>query len=149
MAAGLSRVTIVAPRSRVDLALPSDVPLADLLPVLLGFAGLDARSAVARHDGDDAGRRHGWSLSRLGGGELDSSCTPAQLAVRDGELLYLRPRDEAAPLMVYDDLVDVLAVGTRGRPGQWTPQATRLAGRATASLVLLAGAPALLFAGPP
>jgi type VII secretion integral membrane protein EccD len=43
----------------------------------------------------------------------------------------------------------VLAVGTRGRPGQWTPQTTRLAGRAAAILVLLAGAPALLFAGPP
>ena len=33
MASGLSRVTIVAPRSRVDLALPADVPLAEMLPV--------------------------------------------------------------------------------------------------------------------
>src|SRR5215813_4026629 len=119
MASGLSRVTIVAPRSRVDLALPSDVPLADLLPVLLNFAGLDARAAAS--DGrpraesgasDDAGRRNGWSLSRLGGGELDSSFTPAQLEVRDGELLYLRPRGDEVPVTVFDDLVDALATGT-------------------------------------
>ncbi|MET8838185.1 EsaB/YukD family protein, partial [Micromonospora sp. NPDC004540] len=36
---GLSRITIVAPRTRMDLALPSDVPLADLLPTLLRYAG--------------------------------------------------------------------------------------------------------------
>ena len=35
---GLSRITIVAPRTRMDLALPSDVPLADLLPTLLRYA---------------------------------------------------------------------------------------------------------------
>ncbi|MEU5670390.1 EsaB/YukD family protein, partial [Micromonospora sp. NPDC047753] len=38
---GLSRITIVAPRTRMDLALPSDVPLADLLPTLLRYAGED------------------------------------------------------------------------------------------------------------
>ena len=149
MAAGLSRVTIVAPRSRVDLALPSDVPLADLLPVLLGFAGLDARAAAARQDGDDAGRRHGWSLSRLGGGELDSSCTPAQLAVRDGELLYLRPRGDEAPVTVFDDLVDALATGARARSGRWTPSISRTAGLTGGVLALLAGVAALPFAGSP
>jgi hypothetical protein len=64
MSGGLSRVTIVAPRSRVDVALPSDVPLADLLPTLLGFAGTATEES-----------RHGWTLSRLGSGELDSSAT--------------------------------------------------------------------------
>jgi type VII secretion integral membrane protein EccD len=140
MASVLSRVTIVTPQGRIDVALPSDVPLVDLLPTLLESAGGAA---------EEPGRRTGWSLYRMGDSELDNSRTAAQLSVHDGELLYLRPRDEAAPLLVYDDLVDVLAVGTRGRPGQWTQQSTRLAGRVGAILVLLAGAPALLFAGPP
>ena len=30
--AGFSRVTIVAPRTRVDLALPTDIAFADMLP---------------------------------------------------------------------------------------------------------------------
>ena len=32
-----SRVTVLAPSTRVDVALPSDVTVADLLPVLLGM----------------------------------------------------------------------------------------------------------------
>ena len=139
-ASGLSRVTIVAPRSRLDIALPSDVPLADMLPALLDFAGGGT---------DDNGRRNGWGLSRLGSGELDSSCTPAQLDVRDGELLFLRPRGDDAPVMVFDDLVDALATGTRDRLGRWTPATTRLAGLTAGVLALVAGAVALPFAGPP
>ena len=37
--AGFSRVTIVAPKTRVDLALPTDVAFADMLPTLLRYAG--------------------------------------------------------------------------------------------------------------
>jgi type VII secretion integral membrane protein EccD len=140
MASVLSRVTIVAPSGRIDVALPSDIPLVELLPTLLEAAGGGA---------DEPGRRNGWSLYRMGDTEMDNSRTAAQLSVRDGELLYLRPRDEAAPLLVYDDLVDLLAIGTRGRRGQWTPGFTRVTGRIAAILVLSAGAPALLFAGPP
>ena len=165
MAAGLSRVTIVAPRSRVDLALPSDVPLADLLPVLLGFAGLDARSRAPGVDGagaggrpassagergaDDAGRRTGWSLSRLGGGELDSSCTPAQLAVARRRAALPAPAWGRGP-----------GHGLR-RPGRRVrhrrpypqrpvdPTISRTAGLTAGVLALLAGVVALPFAGPP
>ena len=137
MSGGLSRVTIVAPRSRVDVALPSDVPLADLLPTLLGFAGTATEES-----------RHGWTLSRLGSGELDSSATAEQLAVRDGELLYLRPRGDEAPVTVFDDVVDALATGGR-RLSRWTPSTSRAVGLTAGVLALLAGAVALPFAGPP
>ena len=33
-----SRVTVVAPRTRIDVALPADVAIADLLPMLLEMA---------------------------------------------------------------------------------------------------------------
>jgi type VII secretion integral membrane protein EccD len=140
MTSMLSRVTVVAPRSRIDVALPVDVPLIDLLPTLLEAAGGAA---------DESGRRDGWSLSRMGGAELDSSRTAAQLSVRDGELLYLRPRGDAVPLTVYDDFVDALASGTRDRLGRWTPQSTRVAGQVAGLVALLAGAAALPLTGPP
>lgn len=131
----------MAPRGRVDLALPSDVPLADLLPTVLGYAASDVADASP---GAQA-----WSLSRLGGGALDSSNTPAQLEVRDGELLYLRPRGDEMPSAVFDDLVDAIATGTRDRSGRWTPATTRLFGLTAGVLALLAGAVAVPFAGPP
>ncbi|WP_422770054.1 type VII secretion integral membrane protein EccD [Plantactinospora sp. WMMC1484] len=141
MASGFSRVTVVAPRSRVDLALPADVPLADLLPTVLGYAG----------DGlaDDPAARNGWTLSRMGGSALDSSRSPAQLEVRDGELLYLRPRGEEAPLPVFDDVVDAVATAARERTGRWSPATTRTLGLTLGALALLGGAVAVLLAGPP
>ncbi|MBO0869493.1 MAG: type VII secretion integral membrane protein EccD, partial [Micromonosporaceae bacterium] len=138
---GLSRVTVVAPRMRVDLALPSDVPFADLLPTLLGHAGADL--------GDDPAARDGWTLSRLGGAPLDSSYSPAQLDVRDGELLYLRPRGDEAPAAVFDDVVDAVATAARQRAGAWEGSTTRAFGLTLGALALLGGAVAVLLAGPP
>ena len=105
---GLSRITIVAPRTRMDLALPSDVPLADLLPTLLRYAGEDLADEGVRHGG--------WALSRLGGAPLDGGRTAAQLGVRDGEVLYFNPRSAAAPEIVFDDVVDAVATATNQRP---------------------------------
>ncbi|GIJ49007.1 type VII secretion integral membrane protein EccD [Virgisporangium aliadipatigenens] len=141
MASGLSRVTVVAPTIRVDLALPSDVSLADMLPTLLTYASADLA--------DDPAARNGWTLSRLGGVLVDSSLTPQQLDLRDGELLYLRPFGTEAPPPVFDDVVDAVATATRGRPGRWSPATTRFVGLALAVVVLLVGAVAVLFAGPP
>lgn len=134
---GLSRVTVVAPHSRVDLALPSDVALADMLPTLL------------RYTAEGADSRVGWTLSRLGGVALDGSRTPAQLEIRDGELLYLRPRGAEAPNLVFDDVVDAVATGTQERTARWRPSTTRTFGVILGVVALLAGAVAVLFAGPP
>jgi type VII secretion integral membrane protein EccD len=139
--AGLARITLVAPRTRIDLALPTDVPLADLLPTLLHVTGNDFA-------GEGAGGG-AWALSRLGGAALDSSRTPAQLQVYDGELLYLRPRGDEAPMLVFDDVVDAVATATGDRTGRWRPATTRLFGLGLTVAVLLAGAVALPFAGPP
>lgn len=138
---GLSRVTLVAPRTRVDLALPTDVPLADMLPTLLRYAG----------DGlaDDPAARDGWALTRLGGVALDSSRTPAQLEVRDGELLYLRPRGADQAEMVFDDVVDAVATATQQRAGGWQPSTTRAFGLTLGLVALLGGAAVVLLAGPP
>ncbi|HEX6683105.1 MAG TPA: type VII secretion integral membrane protein EccD [Candidatus Limnocylindrales bacterium] len=139
--AGLARITLVAPRTRIDLALPTDVPLADLLPTLLHVTGNDLTAT-----GDTATGR-GWALSQLGGAALDSSRTPAQLQVHDGELLYLRPRGEEAPMLVFDDVIDAVATATGERTSRWKPSTTRLFGLGLGVAALLAGAIALPFTG--
>ncbi|KAB1948409.1 type VII secretion integral membrane protein EccD [Micromonospora sp. ALFpr18c] len=138
---GLSRITIVAPRTRMDLALPSDVPLADLLPTLLRYAGEDLADEGVRHGG--------WALSRLGGAPLDGGRTAVQLGVRDGEVLYFNPRSAAAPEIVFDDVVDAVATATNQRPGAWQVGASRSFAVLFAAAALGAGALAALFAGPP
>ena len=68
-----SRVTVVAPRTRIDVALPADVAVADLLPMLLD---------MAKEATPDGGARHGgWCLARLGDSPLDPSRTLASLGV--------------------------------------------------------------------
>ncbi|MGW1056892.1 type VII secretion integral membrane protein EccD [Micromonospora rubida] len=138
---GLSRITIVAPRTRMDLALPADVPLADLLPTLLRHAGEDLA--------DDGVRHGGWSLARLGGQPLDGGRTAAQLGLRDGEVLYFTPRAAAAPEIVFDDVVDAVATATNQRPGSWQVGTTRSFSVLFAAAALSVGALAALFAGPP
>jgi type VII secretion integral membrane protein EccD len=102
--AELSRVTIVAPATRVDLALPATVPLATLLPTLLRYAGEELP--------DDQAAQAGWVLTRLGGRVLDSGRTAAQLDIRDGEVLYFTPRADAPEEMIFDDVVDAVAPAT-------------------------------------
>ncbi|MCX5068896.1 type VII secretion integral membrane protein EccD [Micromonospora lupini] len=138
---GLSRITIVAPRTRMDLALPSDVPMADLLPTLLRYAGEDLA--------DDGVRHGGWALSRLGGAPLDGGRTATQLGVRDGEVLYFNPRSAAAPEVVFDDVVDAVATATTQRPGSWQVGATRSFAVLFAAAAFGAAALAALFTGPP
>lgn len=120
----LTRVVIVAPQRTLEMALPSLVPLADVLPVLVQRATMSAtldqagRGRALTGDGD-------WVLQRLGGAPLDEELTPASLQVRDGESLYLRPRGLELPPVHFDDLVDGLASGVRGRPDRWRDSMTR------------------------
>lgn len=138
---GLSRVTIVAPGTRMDLALPSDVPLADLLPTLLRYAGEDLA--------DDGATHGGWALRRLGGPPLDTGRTVAELDIHDGEMLYLTPRADASPEVVFDDVVDAVATATRQRADRWVTADTRRFAVGFTVAALAGGIAAVLFAGPP
>lgn len=132
----LSRVILVAPHRTLEMALPAMIPLADLLPVLVqratgaGLPGLSGRQVKGLTGEGD------WVLQRLGGPPLDEELTPASLQIRDGETLYLRPRDTQLPPVHFDDLIDGLATGVRTRPDRWTEPLTR-------SLFLVIGAIAL------
>jgi type VII secretion integral membrane protein EccD len=137
----LCRVTIIAPNGRVDVALPVDVPVADLLPTLLRHAGADLADRGVVHGG--------WSLQRLGETTLDSGKSVTALNIRDGELLYLRPRQAQLPELAFDDVVDAIATASRDRSSRWQPATTRRVSLIGAVVALLAAALVLLGSGPP
>ncbi|MFC4034380.1 type VII secretion integral membrane protein EccD [Streptomyces polygonati] len=127
--AGLCRLTVRAPARSIDLAAPADVPVSDLLPTLLRYAGQETEESGLEHGG--------WVLQRLGGAPLDDEGTLASLDLRDGEVLYLRPHRDALPEVRMDDLVDGIANITRERLHGWSPEAGRrlLRGLAAATVI--------------
>lgn len=137
----LCRVTIVAPRRRVDVSLPADVPLAHMLPTLLRAAGENMADAGLAHSG--------WVLQRLDGSPFDPAQTTSALGVRDGEILYFRPRMAQLPEMSFDDVADVIATGIRERSDRWRPTTTRSFGLGAAGAALAVGAAVIALSGPP
>lgn len=138
--AALSRVTVVAPRTRIDLALPSDVAVANLLPMLLKMAGESSSDGGARHGG--------WCLAKLGGEVIDPDRPLAALGVVDGDLLQLRRRSDNPPPPLFDDVVEAIAATEPSSYRPWTERTARTLGMVAGGLALLAGAVALLRAGP-
>ncbi|WP_053733121.1 type VII secretion integral membrane protein EccD [Nocardia sp. NRRL S-836] len=135
-----SRVTVVAPRTRIDVALPADVAVADLLPMLLD---------MAREATPDGGVRHGgWCLAKLGDSPLDPARTLASLGVVDGELLQLRRRNENPPPPLYDDVVDAIAESDPDSFRPWTKETAQKFGHLAGALALIGSAVALFLSGP-
>ncbi|MEH0841402.1 type VII secretion integral membrane protein EccD [Micromonospora sp. CPCC 205711] len=140
MTTGLARVTISAPLRRVDVALPEQVPLAELLPEVLRHAG----EGLA----DDGERHGGWVLRRTDGAVLATAQALLPQGVRDGEVLHLVPAHDQWPELEYDDVVEAIADGARRRGAAWSPRATRAAALAGAGVPLAVGLLAVLAAGP-
>lgn len=115
--AGLCRLSIRAPDRNFDLAVPTDVPLIDLMPTIVGYAGPQVEEAGLEHGG--------WLLQDVGGEPLDEEATPEALGLHDGQTLYLRSRQEAIPAVHFDDLVEGISSGMKDRPGAWHPTATK------------------------
>lgn len=135
-----SRVTVVAPRTRIDVALPAGVAVADLLPMLL---------EMAKETTPDGGARHGgWCLAKLGDSPLDPSRTLASLGVVDGELLQLRKRAENPPPPLYDDVVDAIAEAAPDSYRPWTKQTANRIGYIAGALALITAALTVLMTGP-
>lgn len=126
-AAGFTRVAIAAPTTRVDLALPTAVPLVALLP------------AIVTHAEQDPAAPHSWALSRLDGTRLDPAVGLAAAGVAEGELLVLHPAHDVAGDPLYDDVVELL--GEHAADSGWAPRDTR---RAAAAFTVLAIAGAVL-----
>ncbi|HEY0638978.1 MAG TPA: type VII secretion integral membrane protein EccD [Pseudonocardiaceae bacterium] len=135
-----SRVTVVAPQTRIDVALPADVAVADLLPMLL---------EMARERSPDGGSRHGgWCLAKLGDSPMEPSRTLAAAGVVDGDMLQLRRRSESPPPPLFDDVVDAIAVSSPDSYRPWTPRTARTLGQVAGGVALVVATVALFLAGP-
>jgi type VII secretion integral membrane protein EccD len=131
------RVTVVTPNARVDVALPSESTVAELLPQLMNLAGVD-----------DARAGGGWALSRLGGAALEGGFTVSAAGVRDGEVLYLRPRAGSGAPLLFDDVVDAIASAADSPGSTWQPATARGASLVAAAVALSLGGVALFLAAP-
>jgi type VII secretion integral membrane protein EccD len=139
---GITRLTIVAPGRRIDVALPDEAPLAALLPVVLDAVGDGLRGAADTAAG-------GWSVCRADGTRLALGRTLAALHIRDGEQLHLTPRDAEWPEPKYDDVVLAVADSTEALGGRWQAKHTRAGGLIAAGGALLVGLFVLMTSGPP
>ncbi|MYR44158.1 type VII secretion integral membrane protein EccD [Streptomyces sp. SID5910] len=115
---GFCRVTIVAPDSRIDVALPDDVPVADLYPEILRFS----------QQSPAEGAPVGYHLVRRDGTVLDSARSFAAQRILDGELLTLRPFAESLPPAVIDDVSEAVASAVTRDRTLWDGELTRTAG---------------------
>jgi type VII secretion integral membrane protein EccD len=134
-----SRVTVVAPRTRIDLALPSDIAVASLLPMLLTMAGESSADGGSTHGG--------WCLAKLGGDAIDPDRSLNSLGVVDGDLLQIRRRNDNPPPPLFDDVVDAIAQAAPDSYRPWTAHTARTLGMIAAGSALLAGAVVVLRVG--
>ncbi len=136
---GLARVTVAAPRRRLDIALPEQVPVADLLPSLLRHAG----EGLA----EDGERHGGWILRRSDGQPLDTARALAVQQVRDGEILHLVPYRLEWPEPDYDDIAEAIASSSRRHAPPWNGRTTLAFGITTVGVLLALGLYPVLWYG--
>ncbi|EST23102.1 hypothetical protein N566_26150 [Streptomycetaceae bacterium MP113-05] len=136
--AGFRRVTIVAPDSRIDVALPEEAPLADIYPEILRLSG---QAPVE-------GAPVGYHLVRRDGSVLSNSRSFAAERILDGEVLTLRPFAESLPPAVFDDVSDAVASAVARDRTLWGDGLTRGAGLTAGTVVSMLAAFVLWFAAP-
>ncbi|MFB6708327.1 type VII secretion integral membrane protein EccD [Streptomyces sp. NPDC056333] len=137
-ATGFCRVTVVAPDSRIDVALPEDIAVADIHPEILRLTG----------QAQVAGNPTGYHLVRRDGTVLDGARTLAAQQVLDGELLSLRPFAQSLPPAVFDDVSDAVASAVTRDRHLWSDELLRGAGLLGGVLLLVLMGFVLWFADP-
>ncbi|MFC9790906.1 type VII secretion integral membrane protein EccD [Rhodococcus sp. NPDC127528] len=141
----LCRLTVLADRTQVDLALPFGVPLALILPGIVDM--VEMRGAP-----DDVANPRPvtepteWVLSRVGRPPLSSTLSLDEHGILDGDLLVLQSASTRAPAPLFDDLMhNVAAIGAHDFR-RWNPAAARAMGVTAAGAVIIAGSLGLLRA---
>ncbi|WMX44750.1 type VII secretion integral membrane protein EccD [Streptomyces roseicoloratus] len=137
-ATGFCRVTVVAPDSRIDVALPEDIAVADVYPEILRLTGQTQPAGAPPAD----------HLVRRDGTVLDGARTLAAQQVLDGEVLSLRPFAQSLPPAVYDDVSDAVASAVTRDRHLWSDELLRGAGLVGGVLLLVLMGFVLWFADP-
>jgi type VII secretion integral membrane protein EccD len=124
-----SRVTVVSGTRRVDLALPSALPLADVVPQVLRFCAPE----------ESAGAPVEFTLAKLGGQPLALSQSLGEAGVHDGDVIELRAFDAPTRPAFVEDVRDAIEDAIDRAGGAWNTRATITfaVGAASALLLLL------------
>jgi ESX secretion system protein EccD len=132
---GLRRVSIYADSAVVDMALPSQIPVAALMPRIV-----DLVEGRATGSPDDLTARR-YQLSRPGTPGLDRSMTLAQSGIRDGDVLVLNHGRAPVPAPRYHDPAEAVTATLDARtPTRPTArQAARLSGALAAGWFTVIG----------
>lgn len=132
MSEDYTRVTLAGERRNVEMLLPSQRAIGELVPEVLELMGPD-------HGTDAPGA---LTLTPLGSASLSAQQTLADAGVSDGAVLALDRRDESVPAPVVYDLAEDVATQPRSTHDTWILDAGRLTGgtlttiTVTAALVL-------------
>lgn len=126
-----STVTLVGPNTTRDLALPGNIPVAQLLPQLL-------RPGVMRTEAADTPAT--WMLTTVDGRRLAGASTLSELGIGDGEVLHLHDATDAVIAPPVEDLRDAVEDLTDGTGKTWKAGTGRVFATGIAALVVAATA---------
>ncbi|MCC3761601.1 type VII secretion integral membrane protein EccD [Glycomyces sp. TRM65418] len=124
-----STVTVVGPETTRDLALPDDLPVAELLPEMLRHTG-----------GDTDGTAVSWAVSTPEGATFEPSETLRDKTVADGSMLLVHDATAAALPETVEDVRDGVEDAVDETGIRWEPGTGRLVAVATAGLLVAAAA---------
>lgn len=134
----LLRVSIVSEDRRLDIGVPAQLPLIELIP---GFArSLGVLDPTLAHAG--------YALHKADGTALDPSRSGGAQGVHDGDLLTLVRGGLIAEPRIYDDIVEAVIDATTEQHGVWTPRDNTRTALAISLSFLALCAVMLLSAGP-
>lgn len=134
---GLVRVTVTSGSRRVDLVLPSAVPVAELVPELARSVGLLDASTVYG----------GYRLVTQDGRQLSNDAGLSIQGVEDGGVIAVAAGYRDEPQRVYDDVVEAMADVVERELTPWEAETGRRTALWAAALLLGLGALALLTQG--
>nr|MCW2727843.1 hypothetical protein [Aeromicrobium sp.] len=115
MQTAYSRVTVVTAERTIDLALPSGLPLADVLPQVMRYAAPDTAP----------GSPTSWTLAHMGGDALALSQTLTDAGVLDGDVLELRAQQDDVRPATVEDVRDTVEDSVDASGGVWSTLTTR------------------------
>lgn len=136
----LTRLTVVTASTRMDLAVPLEITVAELMASMVDTLGPDVA--------DQAAAAGGFVLQRTGDTPLDPAMTLRAAQVRDGETLHLRMQEGQMPEIAYDDVLEAVSDGVLTRSRRWTEDDTARACSWFAALCVGFVLVATLLAGP-
>ncbi|ERG69140.1 type VII secretion integral membrane protein EccD [Segniliparus rugosus] len=134
----LVRVAVLGDGKLADLALPTDLPLREIIPAVRRLVAPGSADEGTAEGSPAAPEGRRLSLAPLGGAPYSLDATLDAVGTVDGELLVLQ-QQPAGPsaASVVEDIADAAALeGSRVGPG-WNAEAIGRAARATVAIFLL------------